>query len=259
MAQATSEFEVLNQFFDHIYVITLQRAVERHAQIKTDLAGLNFHFFEATDYKDFSVEELIQQKVYDPEKAKAAHRYGKVFRPGVIACSISHKNVYADIMQKGYARVLILEDDVQSVPEGVKIFAGLTRELPEDWGLVFFDYNKNTEYGFFPFLKQQVYHVQKWFTQFPWSHHTIRHLHARKFSPHLRKAGYHDFSSAYAITMETAKILWQLQSPVTYSADNLLAHASSNELVRSFISIPKIFEQRSQFQKDFTGSYVEEA
>lgn len=259
MAGLQTLFEPINQYFDHIYVITLKRATERHQKIQQDLAGLNFSFFEATDYKDFSVADLIQQKVYDPEKAKAVQRYGKAPKGGVLACSLSHKRVYEDVVKNNYSKVLICEDDVIPLPDGLKIFPLLLHELPPDWGMVLLDYNKNTNYGIFPFLKQQVYHLQKMFSHFPWSHKTIQNLYARKYSTHLMKAGYHDYTSAYAITKNTAAIFLQYQTPVIFYADHLLAHVSSNELVKSFISMPKLFQQLSQTQKEKTGSYVEEA
>jgi GR25 family glycosyltransferase involved in LPS biosynthesis len=84
-------------------------------------------------------------------------------------------------------------------------------------------------------------------------------LYARKFSEHLFLAGYHDFTSAYAITESAAKKLINLQTPVAFVADNLLAHACSNLLINGLVSSPKVFLQESQLQdKKTRESYVEE-
>ncbi len=251
-------FQPLNDFFDHIYVITLSRATERHLKIKKDLAGLNIEFFEATDYKDFSVDELIEKGIYDPVKAKAAHRYGKAIKQGALACSISHKRVYEDMLKNNFSRVLILEDDVIPNEEGIELFNKIIHELPPDWGVLYFDYFKNTRYTFFSMLKQQVYHLQKKMGHLIWSHQTINNLFAKKYSAHLKKAGYHDFASAYAITRETAALLIKMQTPVIYLSDQLLPLACTEEMVKGFISLPKLFIQQSQLHKEIVGSYVEE-
>lgn len=251
-------FQPLNDFFDHIYVINLSRATERQAKIKKDLDGLKVDFFEATDFKDFSVEELIKKGIYDPIKAKKAHRYGKAIRPAALACSISHKRVYEDVLKNNFSRVLILEDDVLPNEEGIALFDQIIPELPPDWGILYFDYFKNTRHTLFSVIKKQVYHFQKKMGQLLWSHKTIDNLIARNYSRHLKKAGYHDFASAYAITKETAALLVNMQTPVIYLSDQLLPLTCTEEMVRGFISIPKLFIQQSQLHKEIVGSYVEE-
>lgn len=251
-------YKPLNDFFDHIYVITLQRATERHEEIKKELNGLNFNFFEATDYKDFSRDELIQSGIYDPIKARATHRYGKEMRLGLLACTISHKSVYEDVLKNAYSRVLIFEDDVVPNEEGILHFNEIIQELPPDWGVLYFDYAKNTNNGFFSILKKLVYHIQKNLGFLKWSHKTIGNLYARKYSTHLKKAGYHDFASAYAITRETAATLVKMQTPIIYFSDQVLPIACTEELTHGFISIPKLFIQQSQLHKEQVGSYVEE-
>ncbi|MBS1730223.1 MAG: glycosyltransferase family 25 protein [Bacteroidetes bacterium] len=251
-------YKPLNDFFDHIYVITLKRASERHEKIKKELNGLNYHFFEATDYKDFSRDELISSGIYDPVRAKQNHRYGKEMRIGLLACTISHKSVYEDVLKNHYSRVLIFEDDVVPHKEGLQLFNEIIRELPSDWGVLYFDYSKNTTLNFFSTIKKQVYHIQKRLGHLNWSHKTIDNLFARPYSNHLKKAGYHDFASAYAITQKTAATLVKMQTPIIYFSDQVLPVACTEELVRGFISIPKLFIQQSQLYKEEVGSYVEE-
>ena len=50
----------------------------------------------------------------------------------------------------------------------------------------------------------------------------IKHLYAEPFSTHLKKAGYHEYTSAYAITLSAAQTLLKLQTPISFIADNLL-------------------------------------
>lgn len=57
-------------------------------------------------------------------------------------------------------------------------------------------------------------------------------------SSKLRKAGFHDYGYAYAITRSGAEKLLALQTPVLYTVDNLLAHAITNNVVNGYIVYP---------------------
>jgi glycosyl transferase family 25 len=74
----------------------------------------------------------------------------------------------------------------------------------------------------------------------------MRNLYPKLISNHLSVAGFHDYTDAYAITLPGAKKLLELQSPVSYVADNLLAIASASKKINAFISHPKLFQQLSQ-------------
>jgi glycosyl transferase, family 25 len=249
-------FQPLNDFFDHIYVITLTRARERQHKIAAHLEGLDYSFFFGADKNDFSIVALQHEGIYDEQKAKDIHRYHKPMTGGQIGCSWSHRLVYEDILKNGYGEVLILEDDV-TIAAGISIFTEVVNELPGDWELLYFDYHKNIEGSIATKLKQQAYHIQKLVGGLKWSHQTIDNLYAKGYSPHLKKAGYHMYTSAYAITATAAKKLLQMQTPIAYIADDLLAHAVTNNVVKGFISVPKLFTQESQGNKT-SGSYVED-
>lgn len=255
MTQA--KFKALNDFFDHIYVITLQRAVQRHENIKKDLEGLNYSFFFGADKKDFTIEELEQQGIYDEGLAIEFHRYEQPMTTGQIGCAWSHKLVHQDIVEKGYRKALILEDDVTATAEGLNAFPTIISQLPADWELLYLDYAKNEESNTGTFLKRSFYHLQKKFGGLKWTHKTISNLFAKPYSSHLKHAGFHDYTDAYAITASAAKELIDLQTPIALVADNLLAHACTNKIVNGFIAVPKVFSQESQSNKN-SGSFVED-
>ncbi len=253
------DFSPINRYFDHIYVVTLERATERQQRIADVLDGLNYEFFYGADKKNFTIDELIESGVYDEEKAMSLHRYNKSMNTGQIGCSWSHRLVYEDVIKNGYKKVLILEDDVVPQKEGVELVAQVMKELPGNWELVYFDYQKNLHRNFTTWLKLLIYHLKKIFGRLKWSHKTIDNLYTKKYSEHLRCAGFHDFTSAYAITDVAAKTLIKLQTPLAFVADNLLAHACTNKLVNGFVSMPKVFVQASQSEdKKYRMSYVEE-
>ncbi len=258
MSDVTAYYQQLNNYFDRIYVMTIKRAAERQEKLRHVLKGLNFHFLFGADNKEFSVEGLIKSGVYDPVKARQVHRYHKLFNNGMLGCTITHKMVYEDVVKNGYKKVLIFEDDVLPVEEGLQLFPQIIKELPPDWEMLYFDYNKNTIQSAGGFLKQQFYHIQKLFGGLNLTHKTISNLYARPYSEHLRIAGHHDFGSAYALTLDAAKKLVALQTPIAYWSDHLLAYACSNKILKAYITVPKLFTQESQFNKAVVGSYAEE-
>lgn len=253
------DFSILNNFFDHIYVITLERAKDRHEQIVECLDGLDYKFFYGSDKKVFTIDELEEAGIYDEKKAKAIHRYDKPMNKGQIGCAWSHRQVYEDMVMNNYQKVLVLEDDVLPNKEGFAILEEILSQIPTEWELLYFDYHKNLESKAQGVIKQKLYHIQKMLGKIKWSHETIRNLYARKYSINICHAGFHDFTSAYAITLPAAKKLIKEQTPIAYIADNLLAHACSNKIVNGFITVPKVFVQESQMQdKKDRISYVED-
>ncbi|MCU0335318.1 MAG: glycosyltransferase family 25 protein, partial [Chitinophagaceae bacterium] len=107
-------FQPLNNFFPHIFVVSLQRATERKAKLEPLLQGLRFEYFEAFDKRWLDTAERMAA-VYDEAKARQLHRYGKPMGTGPIACSISHLRIYERMLAENISHALILEDD--AVPQ----------------------------------------------------------------------------------------------------------------------------------------------
>ncbi len=236
-------FDVLNNFFDRIFVVTLERSVNRQAHISEALKGLDYQFFYGADKNNFSIQELKEKNIYNEALAVKHHRCSKPMNPGQIGCALSHKNIYEEIIANEYTKTLILEDDVETVTESINLFSEIIKELPGDWELLYFDYSKNEDPKH---LKKYWYHLQKITVGLKWDHTIINNLYPKLISKHLSIAGFHDYTDAYAITLSGAKKLFELQSPVSYVADNLLAVASASKKLNAFISHPKLFQQLSQ-------------
>jgi len=167
---------------------------------------------------------------------------------GQVGCALSHKNIYEDIVKNEYKRVLILEDDAEPITESFKQFSNIINELPDDWELLYLDYSKNEK----PVqLKKSWYHLQKLAGALKWDHRIISNLYPTHFSKYLSVAGFHDYTDAYAVTLSGAKKLIELQTPVSYVADNLLAIAAASKKLNAFISHPKLFQQLSQ--QEYSG------
>ncbi|MFM9909499.1 MAG: glycosyltransferase family 25 protein [Chitinophagaceae bacterium] len=251
-----NQFEHINAYFDKIYIITISRAVERHEKIKIHLQGLNYELVFGVDKRNLNQSDLINKGVYNETAARKHHLKNQQMQMGQIACAWSHKNIYEQQIKKGLKKVLILEDDVIIHQVGIDLFPVIVHELPADWELIYFDYHKRTEGNFKSRYKKFLYLLQHFVGLNNWTPKMIRALYARPFSEHLKKAGYHEYTSAYAITLSAAEKLLQLQTPISFIADNLLGYAITNKMINAFISIPKLFEQESQQQGGNTYSYV---
>ena len=84
----------------------------------------------------------------------------------------------------------------------------------------------------------------------------IRNLYAKPFSQHIKKAGFHDYTFAYAINRNGAEKLIEMQSPIQYIADNLLAHAVTNGIVNGYITYPPVFLHDSLPDGKHRDSYI---
>lgn len=234
-------FQYLNDYYDKIYVLSVEAASERRKLFAERFKGLNYSFFFGADKNKFSVEELIQNSIYSEELTRKHHRYSKSMRPGEIACAWSHKMMYEDVIKNNYQRVLIFEDDAVPDPQMIKKIPEILKEIPGDAELLMWGWSKNGETSFGKRLKQLWYHVQYSSGFLKWNHTIIKYLYAKPYSLHIKRAGFHDFTYAYAITMNAAKKLLQMQSPLQYVADNLLAYASTQQMVNGFIVYPAAF------------------
>jgi glycosyl transferase, family 25 len=175
---------------------------------------------------------------------------------GQIACSYSHVKIYEDIIKNNYGRSLILEDDVIVDFENLASFNNIVHELPSNWNLFYLGYASKNISSFSSKTKQLLYHLQHSLGLLKWRHTQIANLFPKKYSAHLQTAGYHDCTHAYCITPAAAKILSAHQTPIAFTADNLLAHCCTNKLLNAFVSTHKIFNQDWQIGLPQAKSYL---
>ncbi len=236
-----NHLKLLNSYYDKVYVISVKAAEDRRERFKERFAGLDFTFFFGADKNELSIKELVEKNIYNEELTKKHHRYSKAMMPGEIACSWSHKMIYEEVIKNNYSRVLIFEDDAVPDYEVLKKTNEILQEIPADCELLMWGWGKNGKRGLDVFLKKANYHLQHSFGLLKWDHTIIKNLFARPYSIHLRKAGFHDYAHAYGITKSAAEKLIQMQTPIQYIADNLLAHAVTNNLINGYIVYPPAF------------------
>lgn len=230
-------FASLNDYFDHIYVLTLDRARDRQDNIRRVLNGLDWRFFQATDKNDFS-EQLIQsQNIYDDAAHRSTKRTHRSMNLGEVACAISHRRMYQDMLDNGYKRVLIMEDDVLPQPDRLRDFSEVVAELPDDWEVLMLGYYGEKPPSL-PYKAQQA--VYKTFHQlklFNWHHvnrNWIDNICMRSYSNSLYQIGKVLGTHAYAVTDNAARKFIDYQTPVKLQADRIFNYYASEHSLKAF-------------------------
>lgn len=175
--------------------------------------------------------------------------------PGELACALSHRMVYEAMIKNNWDKVLILEDDVLPLYENLVLLPEVLNELPANWELVYFGYLKNEKVTVGLKVKQALYKIQSLLGLMTWSYKMISNMLPKLYSTHLKKAGFHDCTHAYAITLSGAKKLLAAQTPVVYRADDLLSHIILKGELNAFVTEPKFFDQEI-FHNTHTASEI---
>ncbi len=235
--------ELLRQYFDKVLVLTVPRFKERQEKVKERLAGISFEFFYGVDKNDLDAPAIAANYQYDKKNSLAIRQYFPPLNTGEIACSLSHRNIYQAMIDNNWKRVLVFEDDVVPDPANLPLLFTAVKELPVDWELFYLGYLKNEKVTPGLRVKQAWYNIisRLGFARMPLK--MIRNRLPKKFSSSLMKAGFHDCTHAYAVSLEGAKKLVKAQTPVIYRADNLLTALVLKDQLTAFISQSFLFNQ----------------
>lgn len=108
---------ILNSFFDKIYVITCQHLMERHNYIKLHFSSLNIEF----EFKPSVLPDMLSEaKITKTEKSLV----------------LGHANCIIDAKLNGYKSILICEDDVNFVENVQLDFQNFINVLPDNWNFI---------------------------------------------------------------------------------------------------------------------------
>jgi glycosyl transferase family 25 len=234
-------FQYLNDYYDKIYVLTVEAAGARRELFAKRFEGLSYSFFYGADKSSFIAEDLIANNIYNEQLSKKNHRFSKTMRPGEIACAWSHRLIYEDMLKNNFERILIFEDDAVPDENMIEKIPAIIKEIPEDCELLMWGWAKNGESSWGKEIKKAWYHVQHAAGLLKLNHRVIKNFYATPFSLHLKKAGFHDYTYAYGLTKTSAEKLIYMQQPLQYIADNLLAYACTKEIIKGYITWPQIF------------------
>jgi len=143
-------YPIPSQFgFDQIYVINLKRRPERLQKMDLimRLLGIDYRVFEAVDGPSLTPEQLSYIQFLpgyeDPY-------YKRPMKKGEIGCFLSHYGIWNHVVQKGYERVIIFEDDVRFAENSTVELAAVLEDIIKtrlDWDLIYLGRKKMTAHG----------------------------------------------------------------------------------------------------------------
>ena len=242
-----SDFNILNQFYDKIFVLSLPRLQNRVDYINKTLEGLNFEFFWGIDRDTTSLEQLKNESLYSPESYQQFYKKPLEMHIGMLCCSLGHLQIYEHIVANNIGKTLILEDDAIPQLANLSYFPKMIDELPEDWELFYLGYEKNESHGNTSRIKKKYYQLMNNHAQLKLSRDMYDNFYPQSIGKYLSVAGFHDCTHAYSISLEGAKKLITHQTPVSFNADNLLSYLVITKKIKGFIGKPKLFNQLSAF------------
>jgi GR25 family glycosyltransferase involved in LPS biosynthesis len=231
---------------DRIIVITLPSAGERHELISAVLTahGLPFEFHMGRDARQESVESLIASGEYDSNARSLHDRHD--LTPAETGCAISHRQVAANLLAGSDRRVLILEDDAFTLPDGLRHFSESMRSLPAEWNLAYFGYAPmNLKAAFAVRLKLMTYYpVAQMLGSKRHDRDSIRRIYTRRLNSQWMHAGWFNNAHAYAIDRQAAEFIVKIQTPVSLEADVALGHLVRFSGLNAICQKYPLFDQR---------------
>lgn len=148
----------LNDFFEAIYVISLTRRFDRRLATTVMLKNqdIDFEFYDAIDGIDLDKDFVANSGIFASE----------------LACRMSHLNVIKLAKQRDLVNVLILEDDAEISRTFSADFAAWSRQVPEDWQLLYLSGNHSTckedGKGWYP-VRPNIMRIKHTLTTAAWS------------------------------------------------------------------------------------------
>ena len=136
---------IVNQEFDRVYVINLEKRVDRLVEITQKLNRLNIDFerVEAVDgysKENIKVFEDYQKVPYDSHRTHAMEKKYKrklLISPGAIGVLKSYQKIIVNAKKLGLNRILVLEDDAIFIKDFNNKFNELCEKLTSvDWKIL---------------------------------------------------------------------------------------------------------------------------
>lgn len=144
VAQVTND-SVLNEYFDHIYVVNLESQFEKRIKVSNQLknAGIKFELFPAVNgytgeprrlFDDYMLNPIGNLKRYPEFNAREVQRGSKFIESaGAVGYIFTYLAILKDAKAKGYKKFLILEDDIILSGNFEQRFLSFLSGIDIDW------------------------------------------------------------------------------------------------------------------------------
>lgn len=120
----------MKKYVDNVYVINMKKDKEKlnNMIIKCNKLNITFERIEGININKLTKKERNNNinNIFQLYATKSA-----------IGCSLSHKKIYQDIINKKYKNALILEDDVYFTDNFYEILNNIYNDIPADYDILF--------------------------------------------------------------------------------------------------------------------------
>ena len=119
---------ILNQHFDKIYCVNLDKRTDRweHA---------------SAQFKKYNIKvERVSAVEGNPDNLPCPSPF-LVKYPGAVGCSLSHYKILKEAKELGLSNILVFEDDILFKDDWEKIYTDNYKDIPEDWNMIYFSTN----------------------------------------------------------------------------------------------------------------------
>jgi glycosyl transferase family 25 len=226
-----SAVNILNQYFDKIFLLTIERNLYRLKDIEKNFNGLKYEVFIGVDGNTLDISELQKKgeiaddidEIYKQNNADYLNLKVGPLLKNQIAVAFSHKEIYKFVQEKKNNKVLILEDDAIPVEGNLQYLAETLQQVPADCEFLFLGHIYNNNFNIFGRIR--YYYLVNFLYNFGIRTKAVlrkRKSYPRDYSSMLKKQGGHIGTHAYALFGEGASKLLALQTPLTYGASDLL-------------------------------------
>lgn len=210
-----------------IFVINLARSLDRREHVAQMMAqfGLDFEFFNATDGRQLTAEQLkrcqLQPQIVLPLRFGRKTIFENQLTPAEVGCAFSHLRLYQHIIDLGLEEAVILEDDIVLYPPALLALENLDR-IREPWDVVditFHEGLKNLPCARkYRFGSQNEFYFQR------------AGLHCPALNVLFNQRRLVGNAVFYVIKRSGCQRLLELGYPVRLPADYLLGYLAYNEL-----------------------------
>lgn len=120
----------LDSYFDRIFYINMSKDVARNERILAQFSQFGITNFER-------IEGVQLTSLPSSEKYRNFIKGDMKYRLGQLGCKEAHLNCIKIAKQRGYERVLILEDDITFLQDPNQLFTQ-NQEILHDWDVLYF-------------------------------------------------------------------------------------------------------------------------
>jgi glycosyl transferase family 25 len=120
----------INKYFDKIFYINLAKDIDRNNNLLAQ-----FNKYGITNYERF--EAISVNEIPEPKYFRNFNKINDKYILNSLACRESHVGVIKIAKEKGYGKILILEDDIEII-ENPNELLRINESILNDWDLLYF-------------------------------------------------------------------------------------------------------------------------